>query len=154
MTSKPPSPILWLGLILSFCSYVFLSVLDHFGWLTKDYAFQSVIILLLFSAMLAWALKVDALQPSDLGFKKLSFGTLTWGVLGAVGVFVVMGGYYFLVSLSGNTLDIPEMASDIASQSLAVLFLLCLSISLFEEFLFRAYAITRIHSQTGSKLLA
>ncbi|QJB70407.1 CPBP family intramembrane glutamic endopeptidase [Parasphingorhabdus halotolerans] len=123
---------------------------DSDGWL-----YFREIIWWLFAAVIAfWALRVEGLFPAGFGFRKPAVKSVLLGVgVGLAAMFTIGLCYALIIPALGGDSD-PSKMQELAKRPIPLLLFLSLTAGVVEEWLFRFYAIDRLHFLSKNKWLA
>ncbi|MFD2512705.1 CPBP family intramembrane glutamic endopeptidase [Pontibacter locisalis] len=139
------------GLILALLLPAGLITFASLGWLNKI-TFEIGYWAIAFT-LIAYALLIEQKSFSSLGFRKLSFKGLLWGIGLGLLLLIVFPVASVLIKLVGLEVS-QENAKALAGMPVYSLFLLALRAAVTEEILYRSYPIERLIAVTGSKAVA
>lgn len=145
----------WIGLALA----LGVPLLLTFGWhgATQPGAIQfarEAVWWGIAAGVLWWALSREKLSPAYFHIVRPRWSSLGWGLAFGVILIMLIGVCYALIFPALGVRNDPAQLGKIASQPVWMIFLLTVRAGVVEEWLFRFYAITRLHTLTGSKWLA
>jgi membrane protease YdiL (CAAX protease family) len=123
---------------------------DSSDWLIpRQIVWWSIAALVVF-----WALRVEKLSWSSLDIRKTNAKSILWAfAIALVTIFTIGLSYSVLIPALGGDSD-PARMQELASRPIPMLLLLSLTAGVVEEWLFRFYAINRLHFLSNSKWLA
>ncbi|MEO6092322.1 MAG: CPBP family intramembrane glutamic endopeptidase [Novosphingobium sp.] len=143
-----------IGLALALGIFVVIFVVDMAGLYPHNSLLDRVFPWAIYALVLWWAISVEGLSWSSLGFRRPTLGTIGWGSLALAAILDLMAVYYRLVvPLFGGT-AVPAAVDTITAMSMPAILLLSVTSGVVEELLFRFYPIDRLHWLTGNRWIA